>query len=675
MRVPRRLAVLGSGVFLFAAFAGVRAWGQEYSHVRIVRLSFTEGTVSVQRPDVAEWAEAPTNTPIEEGFKLQTDENSFAEVEFENSSTARLGQLSLLEFTQLALAPSGAKANRITLHKGYATFNTLPEGDDFYQVMAGNATLTPHGKTRFRVDFEDGMVMVKVFKGSVEVLSPEGTGTLGKNTVLQILPGSEEPFQLSQGITKDAWDEWVEERESRVEMARSVGGPMLYSANVNDLMFGVMDLVYYGNWVNLPGYGPGWLPAAGPGWSPFTLGRWCWYPSFGYTWISYEPWGWLPYHYGAWIYDPIIGWCWIPTGVNVWQPAVVNWYRGPGWVGWAPMSPVSGGTQSYCPQTQGCVTTVSDDVFRNGRPIHPDGVRWTNRVDGQPIARPELAPEHQAWLPGDRYTGTGAFRGEVGGSTGRMLPGRTPVATGQTGNPPARTSTDRVFPNFPAANAIGSPTPASNERGIVFDPDQGRYVNNPSGPRAPVSAPATAARPSAGTSPPASGLIGRQPGPRENYPVPTATGVYSTRPGSDRTPANAPGAVQSGKWDTRDRSPSDLFGSRGVGARSKDTSSGASSSSRSAPSGAMRSEGSSGTSRAGSAIGSSSRSESGVRSGGSNLGASSSGRSGGWSGGSSGGAHSPGSGGGVSSGGGSRGSVGGGGASSGGGHSNTDSRR
>jgi hypothetical protein len=671
MRVPLRLALLGIGVFLFAAFAGVRAWAQEYSHVRIVRLSFTEGTVSVQRPDVGEWAEAPTNTPIEEGFKLQTDENSFAEVEFENSSTARLGRLSLLEFTQLALAPSGAKANRITLHQGYATFNTLPEGDDFYEVMAGDATLTPQGKTRFRVDFEEGMVVVKVFKGSVEVMSPEGTGTLGKNTVLEILPGGEEPFQLSQGITKDAWDEWVEERENRVETVRNVGAPALYSNNVSDLMFGSMDLVYYGNWVNLPGYGPGWLPAAGPGWSPFTVGRWCWYPSFGYTWISYEPWGWLPYHYGAWIYDPTIGWCWIPTGVNIWQPAVVNWYRGPGWVGWAPMSPMTGGTKNHCPRTQGCVTTVNDDAFRTGRPIHPDGVRWTNHYEGQPVAQPELAPERQAWLPGAPYTGTGAFRGQVGESTGRMLPGRTPVAAERTDNPPAGTSTGRVFPKSPAANAIGSRTPASNETGIVFDPEQRRYVNNPSSPQAPASAPATAARPSTGTPSPASGLIGRQPGPHGNYPVPAAAGVNSTRPVSDRTPANAPGVVRSGDWDTRDRGPSDLFGSRGVGGRSNDTSSGASSS-RSAPSGASRSESGS---RAGSLIGPSSRSESGVRSGGSNPGASSSGRSGGWSGGSSGGSHSPGSGGGVSSGGGSRGSVGGGGASSGGGHSSANSRR
>ena len=48
MKVAKRVIVLGIGVFLFAALAGLRAWAEEYSHARIVRLSFTEGTVTVQ---------------------------------------------------------------------------------------------------------------------------------------------------------------------------------------------------------------------------------------------------------------------------------------------------------------------------------------------------------------------------------------------------------------------------------------------------------------------------------------------------------------------------------------------------------------------------------------------------------------------------------------------------
>ena len=71
------------------------------SHVRVVRLSYLSGTAAVQRPGSTEWAKASVNTPIQEGFKVSTTQGSFAEVEFENGSTARLGELSQIEFSQL----------------------------------------------------------------------------------------------------------------------------------------------------------------------------------------------------------------------------------------------------------------------------------------------------------------------------------------------------------------------------------------------------------------------------------------------------------------------------------------------------------------------------------------------------------------------------------------------
>src|SRR2546427_12487289 len=121
MKTVPRFTVIGVVVSLTLAAA---AWGQqEASHARVVRLSFVEGTVTLQRPDVSEWSTAPVNPPIQEGFKISTAAGSFAEVEFENGSTARLGEQSLLEFTQLALSPAGDKVNRLALDQGYATFN------------------------------------------------------------------------------------------------------------------------------------------------------------------------------------------------------------------------------------------------------------------------------------------------------------------------------------------------------------------------------------------------------------------------------------------------------------------------------------------------------------------------------------------------------------------------
>jgi hypothetical protein len=59
------------------------------SHARVVRLSYVSGTVMVKRRGSAEEEPAMVNVPIQEGFELSTSGASYAEVEFENGSTAR----------------------------------------------------------------------------------------------------------------------------------------------------------------------------------------------------------------------------------------------------------------------------------------------------------------------------------------------------------------------------------------------------------------------------------------------------------------------------------------------------------------------------------------------------------------------------------------------------------
>ena len=59
------------------------------SHVRIVRLSYIEGGVQIDR-DTGQYEKAIVNLPITEGFKVRTGADGRAEVEFEDGSTLRL---------------------------------------------------------------------------------------------------------------------------------------------------------------------------------------------------------------------------------------------------------------------------------------------------------------------------------------------------------------------------------------------------------------------------------------------------------------------------------------------------------------------------------------------------------------------------------------------------------
>ncbi len=463
MKPTVRLAAL-SVALGFAFVNGLMAG--EYSHVRIVRLSFTEGTVSLQRPGSSEWVEAPVNTPIEEGFKLSTGKGGYAEVEFENGSTARLGEQSLLDFTQLVLGAAGNKINRMALLQGYGTFHAEMGKDDVYEVAAGGATLQASRKAEFRADVDGGHLRVEVFKGDVQVTSPQGSATLTKNKVLELVP-HEEAFTITHGIAKDDWDRWVAERDEEADAANRP--PVGFRGAPR---FGWSDLYDYGQWSYLDGFGWAWMPYVGPMWSPFTLGQWCWYPSLGYTWISFEPWGWLPFHYGNWFFDPMFGWMWLPGSFYAWNPAPVNWYVGAGWVGWAPLTvnrPPKGhgagmvtGGSAGCAQGMTCrIVTVSTAAFQSGKPVVPHEVRFTSPADGRLVTRLDLAPTPQAMLPGAVINPPAVAAAFAAHS--RIEPGARPLALGRTPldhSAPAMALPRPATAGFPAAGrSFARPSP------------------------------------------------------------------------------------------------------------------------------------------------------------------------------------------------------------------------
>jgi hypothetical protein len=322
------------------------------SHARVVRLSYVSGTVMVKRPGSAEEEPAMVNVPIQEGFELSTSEGSYAEVEFENGSTARLGELSKLLFHQLALDADGNKLNGMTFEQGYATFHFLSEHNappsanregtihfqptygDVYRVKIADVTVTADGKCEFRTDLDQDHYRVEVFNGSVDVATSTLSSKLGEGKILEDKSGGTElAFNTRKGIVRDAWDQWTEARDKQVQLTEK-DEPV----HPTGPRYGWSELDTYGEWIALPGDRFGWSPYARVGWSPYTNGMWQMYPGLGWTWISGEPWGWLPYHCGLWDFDSTFGWYWMDPmfGCGLWGASLVNWYAGPGWIGWVP---------------------------------------------------------------------------------------------------------------------------------------------------------------------------------------------------------------------------------------------------------------------------------------------------------------------------------------------------
>jgi len=417
------------------------------SHARVVRLSFVSGTVMVKRPGAAEEEAAMLNMPIQEGFEISTAAGSYAEVEFENGSTARIGEHSQLLFHQLALDANGNKLNGLTFEQGYATFHFVPErnspssakrqgedgviyflpaSSDVYHVKVADAMVTPDGKCEFRTDLVQDRFRVEVFKGSVDVATPTLSSQLGEGKILEHkTAGTELAFNFQKGIVKDAWDQWTDARDKQVQLTEK-DEPV----HPDGPRYGWSELNTFGEWVELPNRRFGWSPYARAGWSPYTNGRWVGYPGFGWTWISGDPWGWVTDHCGAWDFDSSFGWYWMRPmfGCGFWEPSLVYWYAGPQWIGWAPRGhpgtggpgrprPVppgagqSGGSQpghphpgpgahpGHLPSGEVVATsvpkglvTVPTSVIQKGQVISPPIVNLTPPTGGSMIERPPFEP-------------------------------------------------------------------------------------------------------------------------------------------------------------------------------------------------------------------------------------------------------------------------------------------
>lgn len=322
-------------VFVLMSVVQLPAGAQDYSNIRIVRLSFVEGTVQYQRPG-QDWQDARLNLPIQEGFVLRTTDG-FAEVEFEDALTMRLATNATVEFTGLALQ-NGGRVTKLTVPQGTAIISAKLKREDTVSVAAPNLNLNLPRNGNFRVDISPAESWVTVFHGKVEVATPIGSNTVlnAGHTLHLDANGSRAP-EIAGNPRQDDFDKWVFHREEVLNTAATETSSILGS---NSYTTGYADLYNYGLWSNIPGYGAGWVPyGVGLGWMPFVNGQWQFMGGTGWNWMSGESWGWLPYHFGSWVNAPGVGWAWLPVGATSYVPATAAWVNVNNQLAWIPNAP------------------------------------------------------------------------------------------------------------------------------------------------------------------------------------------------------------------------------------------------------------------------------------------------------------------------------------------------
>ena len=289
---------------------------------RVARISYLDGSVSLQPGGTGDWGSAARNRPMTVGDKIWTDKDSRAELQT-GVVSIHLGSMTALSFLNL-----DQTITQMRLAEGSINFRVkeIREGDT-YEVDTPNLAFTIKQAGAFRIDVNENgdNTGITVIRGAGQVTAS------GKTYDLQagqrgIFNGTDDVQStiLPQAPPGDGLDQWASQRDLGEQNSVS-------RRYVPEDMPGTQDLDNNGTWSQDGANGPVWYPSeVSPDWAPYSNGYWSYIGPWGWTWVDYAPWGFAPFHYGRWGY---IGgrWGWYPgprVGFSIYGPAFVGFLGG-----------------------------------------------------------------------------------------------------------------------------------------------------------------------------------------------------------------------------------------------------------------------------------------------------------------------------------------------------------
>jgi hypothetical protein len=316
--------MLGLLVFSLPIFIAAPSRAADASATtRAARLTFMQGTVTINQADNTASLPAQLNLPLLTGVQVATGQDGEAEVEFEDGSVVRLTPNSALSLDNLAVEPGGVFTTNLSLLHGLAYLELRATPQYLYTLNAGGDIVSPVENTTVRVNFDQAPATFAVFDGTAHVErqgSPDNAVSMGFQSdvrageSLRADPSDPARYFLTPQIDQDTWDQWNEDLD-QAAAAQSADSTAVRNNYAGAEGYGWSDLDADGSWYDVPGQGEVWQPqvaADDSGFDPYGNGAWVWYPGTGYVWASAYPWGWTPYRCGTWSYFSSFGWGWAP---------------------------------------------------------------------------------------------------------------------------------------------------------------------------------------------------------------------------------------------------------------------------------------------------------------------------------------------------------------------------
>lgn len=303
---------------------------------RVARLSYVQGSVSLEPAGQQDWIGAEINRPLTTNDKLWSDTaGSRAELDI-GGAVIRLGSSTGFSFLNLDdnIAQMQVTAGTVIVHVRELLDNQT------YEIDTPNIAVVLDQPGQYRVDVSDSgdSTVVRVVDGQAEATGGGQSMSLTNQQMVTFTGTDSLSADTGTLGAPDGFDDWSLERDREFEQSAS-------RHYVAEDMAGAQDLDENGQWENTPDYGAVWIPTAvAVGWAPYSYGHWAWISPWGWTWVDEAPWGFAPFHYGRWArwHD---SWCWVPGPRRVrpvYAPAMVAWVGGGGGavgVGWFPLGP------------------------------------------------------------------------------------------------------------------------------------------------------------------------------------------------------------------------------------------------------------------------------------------------------------------------------------------------
>ena len=413
------------------------------SNVRIVRLSYVQGSVLIDQGTGNGFMKATMNMPVSSSTRIRTGDTGLAEVQFEEGATLRLvGDTSVL-FQPLLLTSKGMRVSGIAVGEGTVYVNVRNAKHDRFFLNVHGIPLEISKKTHLRISADQKQVLVAIFKGSMT--DATSGASIGSGDSLRIDQQSNAITDIAKGIDPFASDAWDQERD------RYYQNPTLYSnlatsslvyaptaASTTAPCFGMM-----------PGSFGVWTGGCGYGWNQGYYGYWNPYPYAPYgptnSLASTHPKPKPPNPHGH------------PQDETGMPKTAITLPVSPTYA--SSVRPVRGGYGiSVTPQTSTGATPAA--TFAGSRPIMPGspsagpttGARWTPVSPSRPSGPNGMG--YSSVSTGARPSYSGGYSGTYSGSYSGSYSG------GYSGGSTATAAPSRPSPSYSPPTAPSAPATA-----------------------------------------------------------------------------------------------------------------------------------------------------------------------------------------------------------------------